>query len=98
MNKHPRLDRRRFVRLMAAGAALVSTARFIKSAEAGPAKVPAATAPSPHHRLLTPAMRKELLTQKKSVRDLLAVVRGFELPPGSPPASIFRAQSARNRR
>jgi len=39
-------------------------------------------------------MRKELDTQKKSVADMLKVIRGHKLPAGSPPASIFHAVRA----
>jgi cob(I)alamin adenosyltransferase len=36
-------------------------------------------------------MRKEIEVQKKSVTDMLKVVRAYKLPAGSPPASIFHA-------
>jgi len=36
-------------------------------------------------------MRKEIEVQKKSVADMLKIVRGYKLPAGSPPASIFHA-------
>jgi cob(I)alamin adenosyltransferase len=45
----------------------------------------------PAHRPLTAAIRTELEVQKKSVADMVNVVRAFKLPAGSPPASIFHA-------
>jgi len=39
-------------------------------------------------------MRKELEVQKKSVADMVKVVRAYKLPAGSPPASIFHAVRA----
>ena len=97
MNKLPGIDRRRFVQLMAASAAVVSTTPLFKVADAEPARAPAAAAPTPRHRALTPGMRREIEVQRKSLRDLLGVIRAYELQPGSPPAAIFHALRARKR-
>ena len=88
-----RMDRRRFVRLLAAGAAAAAAAPL---GAARGAKPPAAVHPDtgPAHRPLTAAIRKELEVQKKSVADMVKVVRAFKLPAGSPPASIFHAVRA----
>lgn len=98
MKKLPRMDRRRFVQLMAASAAVVSTTPLFNVADAEPASATTVTATAPRHRPPTPAMRREIETQKKSLGDLLGVIRGYDLPPGSPPATIFRALHARKGR
>jgi len=90
-----RMDRRRFVRLLAAGAAAAAAAPLAGVAAAKPprrAEDPGK--PSPAHRPVTAAMRKEIEVQKKSVADMLKVVRAYELPAGSPPAPIFHAVRA----
>ncbi len=92
-----RMDRRRFVRLLAAGAAAAAAAPLTgaRAAKPRPAAVP--DRPTQTHRPLTAAMVKEIEVQKKSVADMLKVVRAYKLPAGSPPAPIFRAMRARRR-
>jgi hypothetical protein len=89
------MDRRKFVRLLAAGAAVAAT---MPVAGAG-AEEAASSAPkkAPAHRAPTAAMQKEIQSQRKSVADMLKVVREFQLPAGSPPATIFRAMKAAGR-
>jgi hypothetical protein len=41
---------------------------------------------------MTAATRKEIASQKKSVADMLKVIRAYKLPPGSRPAFLFRAE------
>lgn len=90
------MDRRKFVRLLAAGAAVAAA---LPAAGVGAEKAaPAARPKEGAHRPPTPAMRKEIEAQKKSVADMLKVIRAFELPAGSPPATVFRAlKSGRTR-
>ncbi len=89
------MDRRKFVQLLAAGAAVAATmpvagAGAEEAASGAPKK--AAT-----HGTPTAAMQKEIQSQKKSVADMLKVVREFKLPAGSPPAPVFRAMKAAGR-
>jgi len=94
------MDRRRFVRLLAAGAAAAATAPLAGAAAATAKPRRGATDPgkaTPAHRPATAAMRKEIEVQKKSVADMLKVVRAYELPAGSPPAPIFHAVRAARR-
>jgi len=97
MDVTQRMDRRRFVRLLAVGAAAAATAPLAGAASAKqrPAAAPHKAAPT--HRALTAAMKKEIEIQKKSVADMVKVIRAYELPPGSPPASVFRPMRARRR-
>jgi hypothetical protein len=97
MNLLRYMDRRRFVRLLAAGAAAAAAAPI---ASVAGAKVRHAPTPPPAvpHPPVTTAMRKEIEVQKKSVADMLRVIRTYELPAGSPPATIFRAMRARRER
>ncbi|HKW50729.1 MAG TPA: hypothetical protein VJQ53_03260 [Candidatus Eisenbacteria bacterium] len=89
-----RMDRRRFVRLLAAGAAAAAAAPLGAARAAKPRAAANPDKSGPTHRPVTAVMRKELEVQKKSVADMLKVVRGYKLPPGSPPASIFHAMRA----
>jgi anaerobic selenocysteine-containing dehydrogenase len=90
------MDRRRFVRLLAAGAAAAAAAPLgARAAKARQAAIPGK--PKPTHRAVTAAMRKEIEVQKKSIADMLKVIRAYELPAGSPPAPIFRAIRAARR-
>jgi hypothetical protein len=43
-------------------------------------------------------LEKEIRAQKKSLDETLRLIRGYELPPGSPPAVVFRAMRARRDR
>jgi hypothetical protein len=83
------MRRRRFVKLMAASAALVLTQPVEHSLAAAAAKRPVPPAPEP---AVAAATRQEMASQKKSVADMLKVIRAYKLPPGSRPASVFRAE------
>jgi len=92
MDSNESMDRRRFVKLVAAGAALAA-ASPLKAAEAAETRARTEAKPS-SKRPMTAAMKKEIESQKKSVADMLKVVRDYELPAGSPPATVFRAMKA----
>lgn len=88
------IPRRRFVKLLAASAATLAMSQ-------DPAR--AATASTQRHRAATStsgsaALEKELKSEKKSVADMLKVVRSYKLPAGSPPALTFRPMKARHGR
>jgi hypothetical protein len=83
------MRRRRFVKLLAAGAAAILS-QPVEKTLAAPARR-ARTSSAPGHPL-PPAIEKEITAQKKSVADTLRVVRAYRLPAGSPPASVFRAE------
>jgi hypothetical protein len=93
MDPSPAIPRRRFVKLLAASAASLAMS---------PDPARAATASTQRHRAATTsgsaALEKELKSEKKSVADMLKVVRGYKLPAGSPPALIFRPMKARRGR
>ena len=94
MDPSPAIPRRRFVKLLAASAASLAM-------RPDPAR--AATASTQRHRAPTStsgsaALEKELKSEKKSVADMLKVVRGYKLPAGSPPALTFRPMKARRGR
>ncbi len=92
------MDRRRFVQLLAAGAAAAATVPIADAHGAETHEGEWSQAKHPPRRAMSAAMRKEIESQKKSVADMLKVVRSFELPAGSPPATIFRAlKSGRTR-
>jgi hypothetical protein len=97
MDETRTMDRRRFVRLLAAGAAAAAAAPLAGTASAKQQPAAAPPKPAPTHRALTPSMRKEIDVQKKSVADMVKVIRAYELPAGSPPAPVFRAMRARRR-
>jgi hypothetical protein len=90
------MRRRRFVKLMAASAAAV-LASSLDRAVAAPKNGTAAKTPSPA-KPMTPAIRAEIAAQKKSLEDTLKVIRQYQLPPGSPPAFVFRAERREVRR
>lgn len=89
------MDRRKFVRLLAAGAAVAAAMPVAGAGAEEAASSPPKNAAT--HRAPTAAMQKEIQTQKKSVADMLKVVREFQLPAGSPPAPVFRAMKATGR-
>lgn len=94
MDPSPAIPRRRFVKLLAASAASLAMSQ-------DPAR--AATATTQRHRAATStsgsaALEKELKTERKSVADMLKVVRSYKLPAGSPPALVFRPMKARRGR
>jgi hypothetical protein len=76
------------MKLIAASAALVLT-QPVEHSLAAAAKRPVPPAPEP---AMTAATRKEIASQKKSVADMLKVIRAYKLPPGSRPAFLFRAE------
>jgi hypothetical protein len=82
------MRRRRFMKLMAATAAVVLTQPVERSLAAAAAKRPAPAEPE----TISAATRKELASQKKSVADMLKAIRAYKLPPGSRPAFVFRAE------
>ena len=91
MNQPPAIPRRRFVKLLAVSAAALA-------ASPDPTR---AAAPPPKRRRAAPsavpadaALQKELASEKKSVADMLKVIRAFPLPAGSPPAMVFRPMKA----
>ncbi len=89
--ERPPMNRRRFIHVLAAsGAAMIATA--LPGANA--AAAPKAVAPKPR-KPLPPTIQRELRIQERALADMLKVVRGYELPPGSDPAVTFRAMRAR---
>jgi len=82
------MRRRRFVKLLAAGAAAILT-QPVEKTLAAPAVRAGASAAA---HTVPPALRKEVANQKKSVADTLRVIRAYKLPAGSRPASVFRAE------
>ncbi len=89
------MERRRFIQLVAVSGAAVFAAPLSRPARAAARRAAAAAA---WRRPETPAVRREIASQKKSLADALKVIRGYELPPGSPPAFVFRALRAKERR
>ncbi|HET9951247.1 MAG TPA: hypothetical protein VFS09_05565 [Candidatus Eisenbacteria bacterium] len=85
------MNRRRFVHVVAASVAAI-LAGGVPRARA--AAAPRAAAPKPP-KPLPAALQRELRTQEKSLADVLKVVRAYDLPPGSEPATLFRALRAR---
>jgi hypothetical protein len=85
------MKRRRFVTLVAlSGAALVAAPLSRASAA-----LSRAVAPAPARRPPTPAIRREIVNQEKSLGEQLQTIRKFELPPGSPMAFVFRPLRSR---
>jgi hypothetical protein len=92
------MERRRFLHLIAAGGAAAAAAGFAAPA-AAEAPAPKARAPRAAKKPVPPAVERELATQRKSIADMLKVIRDYELPPGSDPAVAFRAiRAAKPRR
>ena len=89
------MNRRHFIHVLAAsGAALIASNLPGAKAMAAPAPKAAPRRPS---KQLTATMQRELRIQEKAVADMLKVVRGYDLPPGSDPALTFRAMRSRRR-
>ena len=93
MDPSPSIARRRFVKLLAVSAASLAMAPDPARAAA------AAAAPKRRRTTVAPppagaALEKELATERKSVADMLKVVRAYKLPAGSPPAMVFRPMKA----
>ena len=92
-SKRP-MRRRRFVTLVAMGSAALLTSP-LSNALAALEKRNGKPARKPQP---SPAIRKEIVNQEKSLADQLKVIRGYELPPGSPMAFSFEPRvSARKR-
>jgi len=88
--RKPPMDRRRFIHVLAAsGAAILAGGLPRAGAAARKAAPPRAAKPFPA------SMERELRNQEKSIADALKVIRAYELPPGSEPATVFRAMRAR---
>jgi len=89
-----RMQRRRFVTLVAlSGAALVATPLSRASAALSRAAAKAQTRHPP-----TPAIRREIANQEKSLAGQLQTIRKFELAPGNPMAFVFKPLRARRGR
>ncbi|HEU4335539.1 MAG TPA: hypothetical protein VFT32_13670 [Candidatus Eisenbacteria bacterium] len=95
------MERRRFLHLIAAGGAAAAASGFALPAAAAPAETPPAKARPPRaaKKAIPPAVERELASQRKTIADMLKVIRDYELPSGSDPAVSFRAiRSAKARR
>jgi hypothetical protein len=89
------MKRRRFVTLVAvSGAALLTSPLSRAMAAVERARKPALGAP----HAASPAVRKEIASQEKSLRDQLKVIRDYKLPPGSPMAFAFQPRVADRKR
>jgi len=84
------MDRRRFVQLLVAGAAVAAAAPVSAVARAEASTAPG-KAPATHHAPPSAAQKKEIESQKKSLTDALRVIRDYNLAAGSSPAFVFRA-------
>jgi hypothetical protein len=87
------IRRRRFLRLLAAGSAAVVAG--VASPAAAPAQAPTKSRPRRGKPARPAAVERELEKQRKSVADMLRVIRDYELAPGSSPAIAFRPIRAR---
>jgi len=88
------IDRRRFIHVLAAGSAAIIAGSLPRAAVAA-AKAPPPKSMRAAAKPLPPSMEKELRNQEKGVADALKVIRAYDLPPGSEPATVFRAMRAR---
>jgi secreted PhoX family phosphatase len=89
------MGRRRFMHVLAVGGAAV-LAGGVPNARAASPKPESHKAAAPKGaKPVSPAMQKELRSQEKNLADVLKVVRDYDLPPGSEPATVFRAMRAR---
>jgi hypothetical protein len=93
MPKSPRrMKRRRFVTLVAMSGAALLTSPLSRAAAA---VTRAATPEAGRRRAPSPAIRKEIQSQEKSLADQLKTIRDYPLPPGSPMAFAFKPLRAR---
>jgi len=82
---HTVIKRRRFVTLVAlSGAALV-----VEPLSRAAAAVSRGAGTGASRRTPSPAVRREIANQQKSLAEQLATIRRYELPPGSPMAFAF---------
>lgn len=89
------MERRRFMKLLAASGAAV----LAGAAPGAAARTEAPPSPRGRRRpAVPPAVEKEIRAQQKSLGETLKVIREYKLPPGSPPADVFRAMRARKER
>ena len=88
-----RATRRAFLKLVAAGSAAIMTGAVAPLARA-------ATAPSKQKRATaaSPAIQREIASQKAYVARALKVIREHQLPAGSDPAFTFSPLRPRRRR
>lgn len=89
------MDRRRFIRVLAASGAALVASGITGAAGAAPAS-PKAAAPKPR-KPVPPSIAREIRNQEKSLSDMLKVIRAYELPDGSEPATVFAPLRARRR-
>jgi hypothetical protein len=95
------MRRRRFVHLMVlgAGAAAASGASLGRAKAAEDSAAPARTrkrgdVEDTAAKPVTPAMRREIESQKKTLSTSLRAIREYTLPAGSDPAFLFRPRVA----
>jgi hypothetical protein len=89
------MKRRRFVTLVAMSGAALLTSPLSKAMAA--VERARGTKSVPGGRAASPAIRQESVSQEKSLADQLKVIRGYDLPPGSPMAFVFKPVRARGR-
>ena len=89
------MGRRRFMHVLAVGGAAVLAGGVPSTSAASPKAEPPKAAAPKGAKPVSPAMQKELRSQEKSLADVLKVIRDYDLPPGSEPATVFRAMRAR---
>jgi hypothetical protein len=98
----PKLSRRRFVELLAAGSVAALAAPAATLAAGAAAAKPAPPKPRPAGAPVgavapAEALRIEVEKQKKSLADQLKVIRDYHLPPGSNMAFVFQPVRRKSR-
>jgi len=86
-------SRRAFLRLLATGSAVtLATPVAVLAAEArkAPAAAPRQRRTRTGEAVARSAVPEEIEKQKKSTAESLGRIRGYALPPGSPPSFTFR--------
>jgi len=91
--KRAPIDRRRFIALVAASGGALLAGTLPRARAAAPKAAARNARKSP--KSLPPALEREIQKQEKGLADVLKVVRAYDLPPGSEPATLFRAMRAR---
>ena len=90
----PKLSRRRFVKLIAAGsaAALAAPVAALGATSAPPKPAPPVNTPPPPSAAPAgnAALRAEVEKQRKALAEQLKVIRDYHLPPGSNMAFVFQ--------